>query len=79
MLALVYIFGWLVMGFLAVTLLAFLGRHPDWDVFTEIVEDAWGLVIFAWPLFVVGAAVGIIIYYVKPLIESWIYFINRGR
>lgn len=33
MLGLVFILGWLVMGFLTITLLAFLGRYPEWDVF----------------------------------------------
>lgn len=79
MLELVYILGWLVMGFLTITYMAFLGRHPDWDIFTEIVDAAWGLVLFAWPFFIIGSIVGIIVYYVKPLIERWIYFVNKSR
>ena len=77
MLGLVFILGWLIMGFLTITLMAFLGRHPDWGIFTDMVDDVWFLVLVAWPFFLAGAAVGIIVYYVKPLIERWIYFVSR--
>lgn len=72
---------WLVLGMLTVTLLAFASSVSDWGWVNELIDDAldeaWFLVIIAWPVFIVTISVFLLSYYVSPLMDKYIRLIRR--